>query len=84
MSPDARLGSGVNGASDIKMHAWFAEMNWRALEEQQLEAPIQPQVFSQLDTSNFDDFEESEHQVESKCPDSRVWGNSLWSPIDDF
>lgn len=64
VNPDKRLGSGRNGADEIKRHKWFSRLDWAALEAKKLPAPIRPRVRNPLDTSNFDNFD----NVDEKAP----------------
>lgn len=57
VSPEKRLGSGPLGAAEIKSHRWFSRIDWAALEQRRIPAPIRPRVRSPLDTSNFDIFD---------------------------
>ena len=52
--PNDRLGSGVRGADEVKEHPWFADINWTALVEKQLDPPFVPTIASDLDVSNFE------------------------------
>ncbi|XP_038694210.1 serine/threonine-protein kinase tricornered-like isoform X2 [Tripterygium wilfordii] len=56
-----RLGS--KGADEIKAHPWFKGIEWERL--YQMEAAFLPEVKDELDTQNFEKFEESEHQTRS-------------------
>jgi hypothetical protein len=60
VTPDGRLGSGPLGAAEIKAHRWFSRIDWAALEQRSIPAPIRPRVRSPLDTSNFDIFDNVE------------------------
>eukprot|EP00252_Welwitschia_mirabilis_P023878 TRINITY_DN6875_c0_g1_i1.p1 TRINITY_DN6875_c0_g1~~TRINITY_DN6875_c0_g1_i1.p1 ORF type:complete len:525 (-),score=110.86 TRINITY_DN6875_c0_g1_i1:259-1833(-) len=53
---DHRLGS--NGAHEIKAHPWFAGIVWDKLYE--MEAAYKPEVNGELDTQNFEKFDEIE------------------------
>lgn len=55
-----RLGCMKNGVGDIKSHRWFAqiEVDWNDVYNKVYVAPIQPQIKSVDDTSNFDDYNE--------------------------
>jgi len=53
-----RYGCLKQGAADIKMSKWFHDMNWDALLQRQLEAPIKPELSSSTDTSNFEEYPE--------------------------
>eukprot|EP00045_Choanoeca_perplexa_P013320 m.150710 g.150710 ORF g.150710 m.150710 type:complete len:687 (-) comp16319_c0_seq2:228-2288(-) len=49
-----RLGCGPNGEENIKAHAFFAGLDWLALENKELEPPFKPKVKSAMDVGNFD------------------------------
>jgi serine/threonine protein kinase len=55
-----RYGCRVNGAWDIKKAKWFDGLNWQKLIKKELSAPIIPIIKGDTDTSNFDDYEDSE------------------------
>ncbi|XP_075159503.1 protein kinase, cAMP-dependent, catalytic subunit 3 [Haematobia irritans] len=55
-----RLGNMKNGADDVKRHRWFKELNWDDVYNKKLKAPIIPEVQFDGDTSNFDDYPESD------------------------
>jgi len=55
-----RYGNLKNGFDDIKNCKWFKELDWDKLYNQQLPAPYKPQVKSETDTSNFDDYPDSD------------------------
>ena len=42
VNPDKRLGSGAAGSDEIKQHRFFASVDWKALEQKKLPAPIRP------------------------------------------
>ena len=46
------------GAQDIKLHRWFADFDWQELLGKKLEAPIIPELSSNTDTSNFEEYPE--------------------------
>ncbi|XP_036618004.1 protein kinase C theta type [Trichosurus vulpecula] len=48
--PERRLG--IKG--DIRLHAFFREINWEDLERKEIEPPFKPKVKSPSDCSNFD------------------------------
>jgi serine/threonine kinase 38 len=52
-----RLGS-RGGAAELKAHPFFAGLDWDRLGE--LRAPNIPEIQDELDTRNFEDFEEEE------------------------
>ena len=58
-----RYGCLKQGASDIKMHKYFGDMNWDALLAKQLDAPIKPELSSSTDTSNFEEYPEDTEEA---------------------
>ncbi|KAM3272025.1 hypothetical protein ACQJBY_042304 [Aegilops geniculata] len=52
---DQRLG--MKGAHEIKAHPWFRSVEWEKL--YQMEAAFIPEVIDELDTQNFENFEEA-------------------------
>lgn len=61
--PKKRLG--VNGASEIKSHPFFAQIDWKYLLNKKYAAPFLPNVASATDTSNFDQEFTSEVPMDS-------------------
>mmetsp|Transcript_38462 Transcript_38462/g.76251 ORF Transcript_38462/g.76251 Transcript_38462/m.76251 type:complete len:321 (-) Transcript_38462:252-1214(-) len=55
-----RFGNLKNGVDDIKQHKWFKDINWQNLLAKQLPVPFRPLVRGETDTSNFDDYPESD------------------------
>ncbi|PRP78948.1 protein kinase 2 [Planoprotostelium fungivorum] len=51
---DKRLGSGPDGANEIKRHPFFKEIDWEALERKEIEPPFKPKVRSSSCVNNFD------------------------------
>lgn len=77
MSPDARdlisglctvdtskrLGNIKGGASAVKSHPWFRNIDWDALYNRKVNGPIVPHLRGPADTRNFDEYEpESENR----------------------
>ncbi|OMP03064.1 hypothetical protein CCACVL1_02591 [Corchorus capsularis] len=56
-SVNQRLGS--NGAGEIKEHPWFQGVDWERI--YQMDAAFIPEVNDELDTQNFEKFDESEN-----------------------
>lgn len=53
-----RYGCLKQGSLDLKLHKFFADMNWEALLARQLDAPIKPELSGATDTSNFEEYPE--------------------------
>ncbi|KAF8392176.1 hypothetical protein HHK36_022518 [Tetracentron sinense] len=54
---------GTKGADEIKVHPWFQGVEWCRL--YQMEAAFIPEVNDELDTQNFEKFEESDNQIQT-------------------
>lgn len=54
-----RIGNLKNGAEDIKKHKWFRGLNWAALYNKQIPAPIVPEVEGPSDTRHYDKYADS-------------------------
>lgn len=57
-----RYGNLKNGVDDIKTHKWFKDVNWDLLLEKKIPAAFKPTVKGDTDTSNFDDYPDSDEQ----------------------
>ncbi|CAB3371559.1 Hypothetical predicted protein [Cloeon dipterum] len=55
-NPAERLGYQKGGISEIQKHKWFDGFNWEGLRSHTLIPPILPQVKSEIDVSNFDEY----------------------------
>jgi len=58
VDPSRRLGCLKNGPAGVKEHQWFNGMDWKALESKSIQPPHVPKIKSQLDDSNFDEYED--------------------------
>jgi len=76
---DQRFGS--NGSDEIKDHPWFERIDWDRLFH--MEAAFIPEVNDELDTQNFEKFDESEHQTQSSSR-SGPWRKMLSSKDINF
>nr|CAD1836160.1 unnamed protein product [Ananas comosus var. bracteatus] len=76
---DQRLGT--RGADEIKAHPWFKGIEWDRL--YQMEAAFIPEVKDELDTQNFEKFEESEDQTQTSSK-SGPWRKMLSSKDLNF
>ncbi|XP_031284387.1 serine/threonine-protein kinase 38-like [Pistacia vera] len=74
-----RLGS--KGSDEIKAHPWFDGVNWDKL--YQIEAAFIPAVNDELDTQNFEKFEESDNQTKTSSK-SGPWRRMLSSKDINF
>lgn len=54
--PTYRLGSLARGERDILEHAWFSELDLRAMQKRKVPAPWVPSIKDPFDTSCFDDW----------------------------
>ncbi|KAF7298980.1 Non-specific serine/threonine protein kinase [Mycena indigotica] len=68
--PTQRLG--VNGASEIKKHPFFASMDFKLLSQKKLQPPFKPNVTSPVDVSNFDTVFTVEPPVDSVVENSNL------------
>ncbi|XP_055905398.1 cAMP-dependent protein kinase catalytic subunit 3 [Eupeodes corollae] len=55
-----RLGNMKNGAEDVKRHRWFKNIIWNDVLNKKLTPPIMPEVTFDGDTSNFDEYPETD------------------------
>lgn len=55
-----RYGNLKNGVDDIKTHKWFKDISWTDLLEKKVVAGFKPVVKGESDTSNFDDYPDSD------------------------
>ncbi|XP_042018159.1 serine/threonine-protein kinase tricornered-like [Salvia splendens] len=76
-SVNQRLGS--NGADEIKVHPWFNGIEWDNIYN--IEAAFIPEVKDELDTQNFEKFEEAEHHT-STSSKSSPWRKNMLSSKD--
>ncbi|KAK9059066.1 hypothetical protein SSX86_021685 [Deinandra increscens subsp. villosa] len=72
---------GTKGAHEIKAHPWFKGIEWEKL--YQIEAAFIPEVNGELDTQNFEKFEEGESQNASTTK-SGPWRKMLSSKDVNF
>lgn len=47
-------GTRINSANQIKKHAWFKNLDWKALMNKKIKPPFKPTVASPDDTRNID------------------------------
>jgi serine/threonine protein kinase len=58
VDPARRLGCTKTGPAGVKEHQWFNGLSWKDLEAKAVPAPHVPKIKSQLDDSNFDEYED--------------------------
>ncbi|GMI85744.1 nuclear Dbf2-related 5 [Hibiscus trionum] len=75
-----RLGS--NGAGEIKAHPWFEGVDWDRI--YQMDAAFIPEVNDELDTQNFEKFDESDVPVGKSSSKSGPWRKMLSSKDLNF
>eukprot|EP00461_Guttulinopsis_vulgaris_P000524 UN00524 len=51
--PSSRLGAGSAGFDRLRKHQWFAGIEWNALQQRNLRAPIIPYIRTNEDLTNF-------------------------------
>jgi len=73
-----RYGCLKNGALDIKRTKWFLDMAWTKLIQKELKAPIVPSIANESDTSNFENYPDSDIDKE----DDRF--TMKYDPFTDF
>lgn len=92
LSPDAKdliskllcnveLRLGTRGAHEIKAHPWFKGIEWDRL--YQMDAAFKPEVKDELDTQNFEKFEESATSMQTSSK-SGPWRKMLSSKDVNF
>jgi serine/threonine protein kinase len=52
-NPKHRLGA-ITGASELKQHPFFEDIDWHSLAKKKVVPPFKPQLKGELDVSNFD------------------------------
>ncbi|CAL9098994.1 uncharacterized protein LOC135638811 isoform X1 [Musa acuminata AAA Group] len=72
---------GTKGAHEIKAHPWFKGTQWEKL--YQMEAAFKPEVNDELDTQNFEKFEETSASVQTSSK-SGPWRKMLPSKDVNF
>jgi len=75
--PFKRLGAVKGGAKLVKKHPWFKDIDWDALYQRKIIAPIIPTIKSEVDIGNFDDYPEEEDTVEPYVDDGSNWDSEF-------
>jgi len=60
VNPAFRLGSLSGGIEDIISDPFFSDVNWQGIIEQTVPAPYVAPISNQLDSSNFDEYDEAD------------------------
>eukprot|EP00917_Polyrhabdina_sp_WS-2016_P024417 GHVP01052869.1.p1 GENE.GHVP01052869.1~~GHVP01052869.1.p1 ORF type:complete len:354 (+),score=42.45 GHVP01052869.1:168-1229(+) len=64
-----RFGNLKGGAEDIKNHKWFTGLSWDDLYHKRINAPYRPTVRGDDDTSNFEEYPESQDRPNLVAPE---------------
>eukprot|EP00931_Biecheleriopsis_adriatica_P011447 TRINITY_DN112538_c0_g1_i1.p1 TRINITY_DN112538_c0_g1~~TRINITY_DN112538_c0_g1_i1.p1 ORF type:complete len:334 (-),score=97.02 TRINITY_DN112538_c0_g1_i1:44-1045(-) len=73
-----RYGNLKAGADDIKTHKWFKDLDWNDLLAKKIEPTFKPSVKDAKDTSNFDDYPDSETEPQAVSQSQDPFG--AWGP----
>jgi cGMP-dependent protein kinase len=68
-NPMYRLGMLHNGSKDFRNHAWFSNVDWKQVENKEIEAEYKPAVSDQFDCSHFDDEDIGQLPIMQYTPD---------------
>jgi len=63
-----RFGNLKNGVEDIKQCKWFKDMRWDKLLDKEIHPPYKPKVKGEADTSNFEDYPDSDEPPPAVSP----------------
>jgi len=74
------------GFNDIREHPWFAKLEWERLLAGGIPAPYVPRVKDEKDTSNFDDYPDSDSEVTGRDTAGRLTGKEadLFTEFDSY
>jgi len=76
-----RLGNIQGGASAIKSHPWFKNINWDDLYNRRISGPIVPHLRGPADTRNFDEYDP---EPEGRDPFTKELERRYQSAFADF
>ena len=76
-----RLGCLRGGAADIREHAWFTKLDWAQVLAASIPAPFVPKVRDEKDTSNFDDYPDSDGDTAGRLSSKEA---ELFVEFDSF
>jgi protein kinase A len=62
-----RFGNLKNGPGDIQKHAWFHDMNWMQIYNQDIKPSFVPKVMGPGDHSQFDEYDAIDLDIAPKC-----------------
>ncbi|XP_061890972.1 rho-associated protein kinase 2-like isoform X1 [Entelurus aequoreus] len=74
---DREIRLGRTGVEEIKRHPFFKSDQWTFDNIRETVAPVIPELSSDIDTTNFDDFEDDKGRAETFPPPKAFVGNQL-------
>ena len=78
VNPNERLGSGKGGILRIKSHSWFNNIDWNALLEKGIKAPIKPMIDKAISKATpYTSNDELERKASNIFPDEK-WVDWSW------
>ena len=67
-TPGKRLGCGRAGLLELKRHAWFGGLDWKALIRKEIPAPVVPVLEHDKDTRNYEKYVEKDDPEPAMAP----------------